>query len=52
MAAAELLMTGMTTAAAGQIPFSGEVGGLSASVERFYFTADGEVGTLTNYRLG
>ena len=52
MAAAELLMTGKTTASAGQIPFSGEVGGLSASVERFYFTADGEVGTLTNYRLG
>lgn len=52
MAAAELLMTGKTTAAAGQIPFRCEVGDMTASLERFHFTADGEVGTLTNYRLG
>lgn len=51
MAAAELLMTGSSKASAGQIPFSYEVGGMSATLERFHVTAEGEFGSLTNYRL-
>ena len=51
MAAAELLMTGKTRAAEGEIPFAYEVGGWNASVERFEFTGDPDRGSLTNYRL-
>lgn len=51
MTAAELLMTGKTRAAEGKVPFSYEVKDFNASIERFTFTADGEDGTLTNYRL-
>lgn len=51
MAAAELLTTGKTRAAEGEVPFAYEVGGWSASVERFEFTGDPDRGSLTNYRL-
>ena len=51
MAAAELLMTGKTRAAEGEVPFAYEVGGWNASVERFGFTGDPDRGSLTNYRL-
>ena len=51
MASAELLMTGKTRAAEGEVPFAYEVGGWSASVERFDFTGDPDRGSLTNYRL-
>ncbi len=51
MAAAELLMTGGTKAAEGQVPEQYAVGSRSASVERFRFTAENEQGTLVNYRL-
>ena len=51
MAAAELLMTGDSKAAAGQIPAGYGIGAWDAAVERFSFTAEGEWGTLTNYRL-
>ena len=51
MAAAELLMTGKTRAAEGEVPFAYEIGGWNASVERFDFTGDPDRGSLTNYRL-
>ena len=51
MTAAELLMTGKTRAAEGEIPFAYEVGGWNASVGRFEFTGDPDRGSLTNYRL-
>lgn len=51
MAAAELLMTGKTRAGEGVIPFSYEVGGAKASLERFEFTGDPDRGSLVNYRL-
>lgn len=51
MAAAELLMTGEAKASGGKIAASYEVGARKAEVERFGFTAEGEWGTLTNYRL-
>lgn len=51
MAAAELLLTGQTQANTGTVPASRQVGGYTATVERFHFTAEGETGTLTNYRL-
>ncbi len=51
MAAAELLMTGQSKAAKGDVPFVYEVGGWDAKIARFHFTAEAEQGTLTNYRL-
>ena len=51
MAAAELLMTGRHRAGEGDIPFSYEVGGAKASLERFEFTGDPDRGSLVNYRL-
>lgn len=51
MAAAELLMTGKTRAGEGEIPFSYEIGGAEARLERFTFTGDPDRGSLTNYRL-
>lgn len=51
MAAAELLMTGKTRAAEGEIPFAYEVGGANATLGRFEFTGDPDRGSLTNYRL-
>lgn len=51
MAASELLMTGSTAAAGGQIPASYTIGTVNAKLERFAFAAEGEQGTLTNYRL-
>ncbi len=51
MAAAELLMTGKTRAGEGQVPFSYEIGGAKASLERFEFTGDPDRGSLVNYRL-
>ena len=51
MAAAELLMTGQTRAAEGNIPFAYEIGGCDATIGRFRFTGNAEQGTLTNYRL-
>ena len=51
MAAAELLMTGKHWAGEGEIPFSYEVGGMQASLERFGFTGDPDRGSLVNYRL-
>lgn len=51
MAAAELLMTGKTRAAEGEIPFAYEVGGADARLDRFEFTGDPDRGSLTNYRL-
>lgn len=51
MAAAELLMTGEHRAGEGEIPFSYEVGGMQASLERFEFTGDPDRGSLVNYRL-
>ena len=51
MTAAELLMTGKTRAAEGEVPFAYEIGGWRASVERFDFTGDPDRGSLTNYRL-
>ena len=51
MAAAELLMTGKHRAGEGEIPFSYEVGGMQASLERFGFTGDPDRGSLVNYRL-
>ncbi|MBR7178948.1 MAG: hypothetical protein IKD27_05485 [Oscillospiraceae bacterium] len=50
-AAAELLMTGQTQAGQGLIPFNRQVTSYDASIELFCFTAEGETGTLTNYRL-
>ncbi len=51
MAAAELLMTGEHRVGEGEIPFSYEVGGMGASLERFEFTGDPDRGSLVNYRL-
>ena len=51
MTATELLMTGSTAAAGGQIPASYTIGTVNAKLERFAFTAEGEQGALTNYRL-
>ena len=51
MAAAELLMTGQTRAAEGNIPFAYEIGGCDATIGRFRFAGSAEQGTLTNYRL-
>lgn len=51
IAAAELLMTGQTQAGQGVIPFTRQVTSFTATMERFHFTAEGEAGTLTNYRL-
>lgn len=51
MAAAELLMTGQTRAAVGDVPFAYGIGGCSAAIERFRFSGNAEQGTLTNYRL-
>lgn len=51
IAAAELLLTGQTQAGQGMIPFTRQVGEFTATIERFDFTAEGETGTLTNYRL-
>lgn len=51
VAAAELVLTGMTRADEGKISFRYQVAGSQASLERFHFTAEGERGTLTNYRL-
>lgn len=51
IAAAELLMTGQTQAGEGEIPFTRQVASFTATIERFHFTAEGEAGTLTNYRL-
>lgn len=49
-AAAELLMTGTARAGAGETA-SYEAGGCTAAAERFFFTAEAEQGSLTNYRL-
>ena len=51
MAAAELLMTGKTRAAEGQIPFAYTVGSAASSIERFTFTGTPDQGSLLNYRL-
>lgn len=51
MAAAELLMTGKTRAADGQIPFAYAVDSAAASIERFTFTGNPDQGSLINYRL-
>lgn len=51
MAASELLMTGSTVVMLIKIPASYNVSTMNAEVERFAFTAEGEQGTLTNYRL-
>ena len=51
MASAELLMTGSTNAGKGKIDFSRTVGGYTAKVSRYWFSADTELGSLTNYRL-
>lgn len=51
IAAAELLMTGQTQAGQGMTPFHRQVTTFHADIERFYFTAENEVGTMTNYRL-
>ena len=51
MAAAELLMTGSTRAGEGDVPFTYDVGGWSAKLERFAFTGDPDQGYLVNYRL-
>lgn len=51
MAAAELLLTGKHRAGEGQIPFSYELGGAGAALERFEFTGTPDRGSLTNYRL-
>lgn len=50
-AAAELLMTGSSRAGREETGDSYEVGGFSAAAERFFFTAEKEQGSLTNYRL-
>lgn len=50
-AAVELLMTGTARAGGGETPASYVVGGCEAAAERLFFTADGEQGSLTNYRL-
>lgn len=50
-AAAELLMTGTARAGRGETPDTYGVGGWEAAAERFFFAADAEQGSLTNYRL-
>ena len=50
-AAAELLMTGTVRAGGEATAESYEVGGFNAEAERFFFTAETEEGSLTNYRL-
>lgn len=50
-AATELLMTGTARAGGGETPASYAVDGCEAAAERFFFTAGGEQGSLTNYRL-
>lgn len=50
-AAAELLMSGNARAGEEETPAGYTVGGFSATAERFTFTAEGEQGSLTNYRL-
>lgn len=49
--AAELLMTGSSAAIWSNFPASYTIGTVNAKLERFAFTAEGEQGTLTNYRL-
>lgn len=51
MAAAELLMTGKTKAAEGNVPFGYEVEGWNAALSRFTFDGDPDWGSLINYRL-
>ena len=50
-AAAELLMTGSVRAGGEETPAAYTVGGFQATAERFFFTAETEQGSLTNYRL-
>ena len=50
-AAAELLMTGTVRAGGEATAESYAVGGFNAEAERFFFTAETEEGSLTNYRL-
>ena len=50
-AAIELLMTGKARAGGGETAATYEVGGYQATAERFFFTAEAEEGSLTNYRL-
>ena len=50
-AAAELLMSGNARAGEKETPAAYTVGGSSATAERFTFAAEGEQGSLTNYRL-
>lgn len=50
-AAAELLMTGTHLAGSGEPAADYKVGSFKAEAERFFFTAEGEEGCLTNYRL-
>ena len=50
-AAAELLMTGTVRAGGEETPAAYTVGGFQATAERFFFTAEKEQGSLTNYRL-
>lgn len=49
--ASELLMTGSSAAIWSNFPASYTIGTVNAKLERFAFTAEGEQGTLTNYRL-
>ena len=49
--ASELLMTGSTAVMWVKIPTSYTIGTMNAELERFAFTAEGEQGALTNYRL-
>lgn len=50
-AAAELLLTGTARAGEGESAATYEVGGCTVKAERFFFTAEEEEGSLTNYRL-
>lgn len=50
-AATELLMTGTARAGMGENAASYKAGGFTAEAERIFFTAEGEEGSLTNYRL-
>lgn len=50
-AAAELLLTGTCRAGGEETGAAYEVAGFSAEAERFFFTAEAEQGSLTNYRL-
>ena len=49
--ASELLMTGSSAVMWVKIPTSYTIGTMNAKLERFAFTAEGEQGALTNYRL-